>query len=540
MNTDYNELSMELFSSFFSSIAPQQSDSAVLLMTKTINAWQMGNTFVRLNDEEICTARELSPLVEEGVAAPLVLEGNCLFIGKVWAMEKDCAHYLSKFGKIDLKIDDENLYKQLQYYFPNKNDKEQCKAAFNTLKHRFSLITGGPGTGKTTTAAKILALLCQLDSELPHIAIAAPTGRAASHLQNSLLKSLTHESFPVIDENIAQYLKSLTGKTLHRLLNINPITLKTKYNEKRYLPYDCIIIDEASMIDLSMMNKLLRAISPKSRLILLGDAEQLPSVGSGAVLTQLVSQDSYLSVSRLIHSHRFHKDSGIGALAQYIRLGKDSLAIQCFSEFPADLSCIPFDEISLYNQLFDLQKDYWKAIDDNNIEQALSCFNNSMILCVYRNDVIRFNRGYRRFIKRKRFINDEMFCGRAIMVTRNYPSLNIYNGSIGIVMLDNNGKKQVFFAPDHFLEISRIPEYEDAFAMTVHKSQGSEYSEVRLLFPHHTDDNNLFDRMSLYTALTRAKKRFVYIGNMQALQNAIQTQLIRNSGLSLFLPRLMS
>ena len=110
---------------------------------------------------------------------------------------------------------------------------------------------------------------------------------------------------------------------------------------------------------------------------------------------------------------------------------------------------------------------------------------------------------------------------------------------VGIVMLDGNGKKKVFFAPEHSLEISRIPEYEDAFAMTVHKSQGSEYDEVRLLFPNPTNDGDLFDRMSLYTALTRAKKRFVYIGKIQLFQRAIQTQLTRNSGLSLFLPREM-
>lgn len=546
------------FVRFFTRIAPDVAADVTPLLARVLAAWEEGHAFIWLNDAEIRLARAAQPLVAEHAAAPLVLSRKRLFLGKVWAMERDCARYLSRLAGAGTPpvADFAPLFAA---YFPDEDSVEQAQAAAQALLHHFLLISGGPGTGKTTTVAKILALLCHGQEVLPRIALTAPTGKAAAHLQQSLQRTLDTFAVP---EPIRVHLGALKGQTLHRLLGITPPLMVARYDDAQPLPYDVIVADEASMIDLSLMHKLTRAVSADSRLILLGDEHQLPSVGAGAVLAAL-SRETVLSpqeaaqiaqwlpaaavtqadqppplssaVARLTVSRRFDDESGIGRLAQAVTANRSDAAA-CFAQFPQQLSMVARQE-NLFEEWYTVQAAYWQAVDANDIQAAFVHFYDGMMLSVLRRDAEAFNRGYLKFLQGKGRGGD-YFPGRALMMTRNNPSLDVYNGDIGIVLYDqDSGKNTVFFPRGNsfrHIDIGRLSAHEDAFALTVHKSQGSEYREVRLLAPTG-DVPELLDRSLLYTAITRAKERFVYIGSAASFTPAVANRHHRRSGLGDFL-----
>ncbi|MDO5686173.1 MAG: exodeoxyribonuclease V subunit alpha [Neisseria sp.] len=546
------------FERFFARLAPDAAQHATPLLAKVLAAWEEGHAFVRLNDAQTRAARAAAPLIAENAAAPLVLSRQRLFLGKVWDMERDCARHLSRLAAAGAPPAG-NFAPLFAEYFPDAASHEQAQAAALALLHHFLLISGGPGTGKTTTVAKILALLCHAPTELPRIALTAPTGKAAAHLQQSLRRTLDTFRLP---ENIHAHLSALNGQTLHRLLGIAPPLLRARYDADNVLPYDIIIADEASMIDLSLMHKLLTAVGKGSRLILLGDENQLPSVGAGAVLsalarpTVLTAQaaaqlQTWLpaidiaqsdappplssAVARLTVSRRFAADSGIGQLARAVA-DNQADAVACFDRFPQQLQ-LSTRNPKLFQDWYALQHDYWQAIRAGDLQAAFTHFYDGMMLCVLRRDTEAFNRGYLKFL-RQHGHGEEYFDGRALLITRNHPALEIYNGDIGIVLRTADDARAAVYFPDgnqfRRIDIGRLGAHEDAFALTVHKSQGSEYREVRLLAPADAPPE-LFDRTLLYTAITRAKQRFVYIGSAESFTRAARTRHDRRSALGDFL-----
>ncbi|MBO7380764.1 MAG: exodeoxyribonuclease V subunit alpha [Neisseriaceae bacterium] len=511
-------------------------------LQRVLDAWENGHSFIELNEEEQALALGLSPLI--GVAdekqALLLLQDNRLFLHKIYDFEYTLSCRLYDLCATPLIWAEEGDL--LQEYFSENSDNpliiksnlQQKNAVKNALRSRFSLISGGPGTGKTTTVAKLLALLCHQAKTLPRIALSAPTGKAAAHLQQSLMKGLERISFR--QPEIKTHLSQLQGQTLHRLLKIYPPFYQSEYNQQNNLPYDIVIIDESSMIELNIAYQLFNAIGKNTRLILLGDKDQLPSVGAGAVLEQIsqIDEKSVLSdcISHLTVSRRFDENSGIGVLASAIINNNPEKALNCFQQFSNEI-IQKNDSQQLCEEYYDLQKDYWQAIEEKNINKAFELFYNTMVLCVLRYDAQRFNRQFLDFLIHKGH-GKGFFNGKAIMITENNVSLDIYNGDIGIVF-----DKKVYF-PNYqgdikAIEPARINHFEDAFAITVHKSQGSEYNHIFLITPkkyiedEEQNSEKIFDRSLLYTAVTRSKKTFCYIGDDLSLQNAILRQNKRRS-----------
>ena len=530
------------FYPFFQRISPENAERTMPFLQRVLDAWENGHSFIELNEEEQALALGLSPLI--GVAdekqALLLLQDNRLFLHKIYDFEYTLACRLYDLCATPLIWAEEGDL--LQEYFSENSDNpliiksnlQQKNAVKNALRSRFSLISGGPGTGKTTTVAKLLALLCHQAKTLPRIALSAPTGKAAAHLQQSLMKGLERISFR--QPEIKTHLLQLQGQTLHRLLKIYPPFYQSEYNQQNPLPYDIVIIDESSMIELNIAYQLFNAIGKNTRLILLGDKDQLPSVGAGAVLEQIsqIDEKSVLSdcISHLTVSRRFDENSGIGVLASAIIEHNPEKALNCFQQFSNEI-IQKNDSQQLCEEYYHLQKDYWQAIEEKNINKAFELFYNTMVLCVLRYDAQRFNRQFLDFLMHKGH-GKGFFNGKAIMITENNVTLDIYNGDIGIVF-----DKKVYF-PNYqgdikAIEPARINHFEDAFAITVHKSQGSEYNHIFLITPkkyiedEEQNSEKIFDRSLLYTAVTRSKKTFCYIGDDLSLQNAILRQNKRRS-----------
>lgn len=536
MNEFYlNDFEINPYIAFFRRISSDEKEAMLAhnMLCKVLESWEIGDTFVELCSDEIKQIPANSKLFgnQDTDNTPLILQGNRLFLGKIRAMEKFCAKRIYELSQSTKKqsFDIEPL---LDKYFPDKSHLAQKEAARLAFSHSFLLITGGPGTGKTTTVAKILNIFCQANQDkLPSIALAAPTGKAASHLQASLSKWQPDDISP----KIQQHLSELKGKTLHRLLELNQL-MRAKYNSQNPLPFDIVIVDEASMIDLSLMNKLLAAISSNTTLILLGDADQLPSVGAGSVLSEMVQNSDIVPTCHLTYSHRFNENSAIGNLAYAVLENNQNHIKECFNQFKLDLQQFSKTKYPLYSEWFEIQKDYWQAVKSGSIKDAICHIQDAIVLSVLRHDAQKFNREYIKFIKQKFQIDEEYFSGRLLLITKNKPSEQIYNGDIGIVMYDNKTKRQrVWFSENHAVDISMLGEFEDAFAITVHKSQGSEYKQVALIGTDLELEHELFNASLLYTAITRAKQKFTYLGSMESLLHATCARQKRKSVLGEFL-----
>lgn len=559
---------------FLSACAPEEAQAAAPFVEQLFTALQNGHSFVWLNDAEVVQLKKLPLLVGNSGETPLVLAGRRLFLGRMWQLERDLALEIKRLAQAEIPPVDWMLTAQyLSDWFAETGSEGQRDAAALALLQPFMLITGGPGTGKTTTVAKLLGLICTNETRLPRIALSAPTGKAAAHMARSLHRAL--EGFD-LSESVRQHLMQLEGQTVHRLLKLRPPQMQTAFNRQNTLPVDVLIVDEASMLDASLLLQLLRALRSGCRVIFLGDADQLPSVGIGAVLSAL-SQPTVLSreiqtrlaeylpqhgfpvadsppplsanVANLTVSHRFGADSGIGCLARAVVGGKAQEAWMQFARFPDDLKVM---EGSLHEQaklLYRKHEKYWRAVDSDNVALAFAHVADVVVLTAWRQDAENFNAAYLRYLQQQQRAGADggWFAGQIVMITRNDYVLDVFNGDIGIVMRDEtNGLAAFFPVSDGFKKtpLSRLPAFEAAFAMTVHKSQGSEYREVWLLPPSTKAAESSDDVLSglnnalLYTGITRARERFVFWGDRNQWQQAVETAKKRQSALSDFIKTL--
>jgi len=420
--------------------------------------------------------------------------------------------------------------------------------------NNFTIITGGPGTGKTRTVSKILELLKYIDPNLK-IALAAPTGKAAMRLAESL--------------------KGEKPTTIHRLLKTIYGSHRFKYDRDNPLDFDLIIVDEASMIDVALFAKLLDAIGPNTRLILLGDKDQLASVeagslfrdlcqtqeqmniisadkaslinslmtsGSGVLSEKFISEQPlhFLSdhIVELKRSRRFDSKKGIGRLSKAIILNQTDDLADLFK--PAADSQVSLVSDFNIDDIRDFINGYERYIQEEDIYKALQKFNELRILCAVRGGdlgVHQINNLIENELKARRLIDGqtEFYNNRPIMITRNYYDLELYNGDIGIIRPDANNKLMAWFI-DGENELRAvmpglIPEAETVFAMTIHKSQGSEYESVLVVIPD-MEDSQLLTRELLYTAITRARSKVVLMASEEAILSMMSRTVTRVSGIT--------
>ena len=500
-----------------------------------------GHSCIQIDDE----AKTL--IIESGLALkdtnshdttttlPLAIEQDRLYLHRYWLYESRLAQQLSKITQ--LKVSNKpkttaDFSTLLDKYFGNSETIDwQRAAATMAINQAFCMITGGPGTGKTTTVVKILALLQELSDQPLLIALAAPTGKAAMRLQESI--GFNKAALPCIAAIKSAIPESVT--TLHRLLGAKPPSPYFRHNAKQPLVYDLVVVDEASMVDLALMSKLVDALKPGARLILLGDKDQLASVESGTVLADLTTALPQQTLE-LQKSHRFDED--IKNLATAINQQQDLEAWRLLQTGNKNIALL---ETDLINYISKQQIDYLRLITARaEFSDIYKAFNRFQALCATRlgkNSVSDINHAVELSLSNKKLIHLSglWYCGRPIMITQNNAALQLYNGDIGICLRDKEQEDQlrVFFqradgSIKKYLP-ARIPHCETVFAMTIHKSQGSEFEEVLIILPETISP--VLTKELLYTAITRAKKTIKLVANEAVFFSTVRQRVQRVTGL---------
>ncbi|MFC1523958.1 exodeoxyribonuclease V subunit alpha [Thermodesulfobacteriota bacterium] len=520
--------------------------------------------------------RKSGVVVEPGETGPLVLSPPKLYLQRYWDDECTVADYIrSRVGKTG-GVQDLHLLRQgVRRLFPGEDGEGvdwQKIAAVAAATGLFSVITGGPGTGKTSTVAKILALLIEqglaVGGRSLQIRLAAPTGKATSRIQESLR---TARGRLDCSEEVLSALPE-EASTLHRLLGGGRMSGVFRYGPGNPLAVDAVIVDEASMIDLPMMARLMRALSDDCRLILLGDREQLASVEPGAVLGEIcqgrlescsdefirrfqnISGDSftpehraaghgiYDSIIELKRNYRFSSQSGIYSASRAVSRGEAETLMSMVQERQfEDISWLDVSGVAgLERSLAPLVRKHFTSLSmASDPGKALDSLGRFGILCALRKGPFgseQVNASVQKILAGDGVItHDQFYWGRPLMITRNHYESGLYNGDVGVILPGSDDGSLRFFAPGDGVILKRVlpqklPENETCYAMTVHKSQGSEFDHVLLIIPDSMSP--VLCRELMYTALTRARKTVQVWGSKDVLQQAVKTGAQRRSGLS--------
>ncbi|OMG67315.1 exodeoxyribonuclease V subunit alpha [Stutzerimonas balearica] len=507
---------------------------------------------------------EASPLVGgPGAYAPLILDGERLYLARYQAYEQQLAERLLARASDAPEVDEACLADSLArlFAFNRQTPDWQRLAAAQAVRRRLAVISGGPGTGKTTTVVRLLAaLLEQPGGANLAIGLAAPTGKAAARMAEAIRNAKAQ--LPVA-EAIRAALPD-EARTLHRLLGSRGDSPRVRHDAANPLPLDVLVVDEASMVDLALMAKLVEALPPRARLILLGDKDQLAAVEAGAVfaelcegrgfdaraaadLERLTGQAVPIQAPRsrlgdavvlLTHSHRFAGDSGIGELARRINAGDAPGTLALLREGAAELlwNAEP-SAAALVERLEQGYAAYLQAARQGDPAAAFAAFNGFRALTAQREGafgVAGLNEALEARFKRRLGVasRERWYPGRAIMVRQNDYALGLFNGDIGLCLQSGDGLRVFFEGEQGFRGFApaRLPSHDSAFAMTVHKSQGSEFSEVLLALPEQPSP--LLTRALLYTGITRARQRVELWALPARLAEAVKARAERASGLA--------
>lgn len=552
---------------------PEAPESVLQLARRACEALEEGHVCVELSSQEMTTAQAASELVgAPGDYKPLVLDGALLYLARYWHYEASLAHNLKQRAGFRDDVDLSLLRRDLDGLFPHNSqgpDKQKSAAAAAVLR-QLCVISGGPGTGKTSTVIRILAALQSQHGGSLRIGLAAPTGKAAARMQEAIRGAKQRLDW---DKAVQDAIPE-NAVTLHRLLGVRPDSVYFRHHAAKLLPYDVLVVDEASMIDLALMAKLLDALPPACRLILLGDKDQLSSVEAGSVFGDICRggeySDAFLgllaqagappgpsaqtgsasdfsppsladSLLLLHHSHRFAAGGGIGELARMFNDGQAEAAFTLLSQEADDIvwrqGRFAMLKADLLRRMEQGYAGYFSAVRRGDALAALAAFNGFRVLTAHREGECgaeNLSRLLEERIKQRLNLHYRMvwYPGRAVMITRNDYGLRLFNGDIGIA-LEREGQPRVYFedADGRLRDLApgRLPEHQPVYAMTVHKSQGSEFDEVLLLLPEQASP--VLNRPLVYTAVTRAKRRVELWGQPEILAHALAAMPLRASGL---------
>jgi exodeoxyribonuclease V alpha subunit len=513
---------------------------------------------------------------------PLHLEGTTLYLDRLWADEQlVAADLLHRAGDLASGVDTDLLRAGLAelYNEDDDPDPEQRMAAATAVLRRVSVVAGGPGTGKTTTVARVLALIdaqaAASERRPPLIALAAPTGKAAARLEEAVR---TDAAAMPIDAERRGRLGALEGRTLHRLLGFNPGNrTRFRHNRLNRLPHDVVVVDETSMVSLSLMARLLEAVRPDARLVLVGDPEQLASIEAGAVLGDIVGPaargfcmrpaarrqleevtgravpageagDGSVFGDGIVVLRRVHRHGdAIAALARAIRHGDADEAMAVLEAGDSNVEWIDADAASASSpeRLADVRRlavDTGRTVIESaragRAREAIDALGSFRLLCGHR----RGPEGVATWMDHvENWLRSEVegfatgtdwYVGRPLIVTENDYGLDLYNGDTGVVIEAQGGRLVAAFERRGTIaEVSptRLAAVDTVYAMTVHKSQGSQYKEVAFLLP--STDSRILTRELLYTAVTRARERLIVVGPEEPIRAAIARPITRASGL---------
>lgn len=542
-----------------------------------------------------------SPLVNDGAdlpsGLPLRLVSGLLYLERYWQQQEVVRSELqSRWGAEALSVDRERLAAALSRLFPGfearaldqglpgerspipldpspipstnsthelskgEPDLQKLAAAVSALSS-LTVIAGGPGTGKTTAVARILALLRDQPGPPLRIALAAPTGKAAARLAEAVRTAAAE-----LTEADRHRLGTVSASTVHRLLGWQPNNQgRFKHHAGNHLPFDVIVVDEMSMVSLTLMARLLEAVRPSARLVLVGDPHQLSSVEAGAVLADIVgaeaSSRSWLAeplrrlglgaadssptetVVQLRHNFRFGQE--IADLAEAIRCGDADTTLSLLQQQSDTVVFCPVDLASAHEHDFALVSrvvqetgiSTWRAAHAGDPTRALAALEAHRLLCAHRRGpygVSRWSLAAEQWLHQAipgYGTEGEWYVGRPLLVTANNYDLDLFNGDTGVVVSTPNGVRAAFArgADPRLVAPVRLDDVQSVHAMTVHRSQGSQFDCVSFLVP--PVNSPLLTRELLYTAVTRARHRVQILGTPEAIQRAVRRPANRASGL---------
>ncbi|WP_089605327.1 exodeoxyribonuclease V subunit alpha [Acinetobacter piscicola] len=544
----------------------QQIDQAKLLIEEVLEANLQGDSCIAQHDQNIQSLGHLalSEELAQKQVVPFVYDAQYLYLYRYWKLEQRLATQVLRLQQQQIQPIDIAPFDDLL------TDHHQKAALNNVANHAFNIITGGPGTGKTYTLARIIAVLHHAIPNI-RIAMAAPTGKAAQRMGEALQKSLLDPKLQKFGLRLEQF----NPITIHRLLGLGNQQLP-RFNQRQPLPYDVIVIDEASMLDLNLATLLFEAVPDHCRLILLGDANQLASVDVGSVLADLQQvptlQDNR---SHLLTSQRFKGDALIGKMAQFIQSQKQAdleqstllndfenqvvqasvlkpIVLQQDMQDMIQLEYLPEDILqadlaSYYQKLswgfqsyFQSLKEYLNAENSNDyIDVVTQAFDQYRILTAVRHGMFGLNILNLEMEKAlfeaipSLYRQGDWYVGRPVMMTYNDYQLGLSNGDIGICFKHRQQPKQfeVFFPSlNKWISATRLPKViQTAFVLTIHKSQGSEFTHTAVVLdPAAT---KLLSQELIYTAITRAKSVVSLLVDQNAFRQSLSIATIRMSGL---------
>lgn len=536
------------------------------------------------------------PLVgnETQTDKPLIVSNDHVYLQRYWYYETQLNMHINRIEAQASSLDLVQLKICLDQAFERKACQQEADVAFDWQKNavalcllqRFCVISGGPGTGKTTTVARLIQSLQDYTqaTRQTHLTIrlAAPTGKAAARLTYSLAESLNTNAQALFSPCV----------TLHHLMGVKGKNGAFVHHEDNPLHLDVLIIDEASMVDLALMAKVMAAVPPHASVVLLGDTNQLASVDVGNVLADICMAGHPLDYSDKIRqqlgellgtkvpaeispfnhtidaqpghknpgnnkpktndrvawlhkSYRFSSDSQIGQLARVFLSGKANEAIQLLSQNNTEelvWQASPNVNTLLATMYRELSP-YFEWVNQGDINECLRTLSQFQVLAAHKNGplgVNNINHKFELLLMHRGIIQDNLtpYPGKPVMVTRNASNLGLYNGDVGIFMPDpeNLGMLKIWFliegAVKGFLP-ARVPQYDTAYCMTVHKSQGSEFDQVIVCLNEVQSNQSNLTRELLYTGLTRAKKRFQLFATTKTVAVSLGQQVKRASGLAL-------
>ena len=514
-----------------------------------------------------------SPLVATG--GPLQLAETRLYLDRYWREERQVAADLRARGQLEAtEVDRSLLSTGLSRLFTDEPPDFQRLAAATAVLRRFAVVAGGPGTGKTTTVARVLALLHEqavgAGQRPPLVALAAPTGKAAARLEEAVHEEARHLA---ISDDGQTWLLGLSAVTLHRLLGWQPGNrARFRHDRRNRLPHGVVVVDETSMVALTMMARLLEAVRPAARLVLVGDPDQLASVEAGAVLGDIVgpaaerlmlgasAKQTLTDVARqpvdaseppangavadgIVVLRKLHRFRGaIAQLADAVQHGDAGAAVDVLSGDHDDVRWLRVDVATAVRPALHPVRDavveagmkVSEAAAAGRGRQALAALGGFRLLCAHRRGPYGVSTWTARV---ERWLGlagaSGWYPGRPLLVTENDYGLGLYNGDSGVVIAhgDAGAVRAVFERRGQLVELTpqRLASVDTVYAMTVHKAQGSQFDQVAVLLPDPTSP--ILTRELLYTAITRARRRLILVGTEETVRQAIERPITRASGL---------
>ena len=514
-----------------------------------------GSTALRLPEghDDFCRWGDAAAGDPGDFTAPLVIvesEGtHYLQTRRCHEAERSVAGHITRFCSDDPVQVGEDLITGL---FPGATmDDPQVTAANTALRSRLCVITGGPGTGKTWTLARILTLFLKEGAVLGEkIALAAPTGKAADRMRDAIKAAASD-----LEGEIGEILVKVASRscTLHKLMGFNPATGECRHGPDNPLPWKLLILDECSMIDLHLWKVFLESLPDDARIILLGDPKQLQSVGQGCVFGDLSSHSEHLDSplhGRRVHltgTRRFGDCPGIKALADAMQEDDPGAAEEVLTSSTTGDSDLVWIETGERHPTFEsfpeTFKQSLKAIAAETLpEEALRLLGTACILTPHRSSVIgaeSLSRGISRSIAAIMPPGNDRVPNEPIIINRNDPETGLRNGAVGIVLTDPEGRRRAYFPHGQGCKaysLGTLPDHSPAWAITIHRSQGSEYDQVLVILPHK--ESVMATRELLYTAITRARKRVIVAGDMEAVRKAVASPVQRDTLLKEALDRI--